>query len=783
MASSALKNSRSSRLQAALLLSIAAACLSSCGGGGGGKPMNAASPVSPVSPPVSPPPPPPPPTGPVSSYIPPGVTPTAEDNATAQLMLNNGLYAYARGYEGSGETVAVFGTGVTSNAELVGRLLQGFDADSGQVGNTDDLQPGGHDTEVASVIAAARGNGGVEGVAPLADILPVRIVDQNAVFITNDDGKFAAALTYTTGQGVRITNNSWNASVQVTDFNATSFNAQLPQTLTAYRAYVTAGGVEVFAAGNEGKPEVDLFAGLPLLFPELQKGWVAVGSVDASGALSSFSNACGSAAAFCLVAPGGNVGLVTPTGQIATGSGTSFATPQVAGAEALLLAAFRNLTPQTALQILLQTANKTGIYADSTIYGQGLLDIEMATRPIGTTTVATQSAGSFRAAATGVTLGSAFGLGLATSTARTGVTVQDAYQRGYTIPLGSHVAAGVSDFDGVTRLGAFGRPDEAVWTDGALRLSLIQSADPRLTAPDGAGTKFAGSTEIFGVETRLGFGIDPGRLLDSGRAPVSAQFAGGMLAQGAVSNPYLALIDRAYSGAVATPIAGGTLVAEVASGRPIQRVGFDPQSSETGSTAATMELAYRIGTRATLRGEAGVLQEQAALLGSTGTGASRVGNSRTEFAGITGEVAFGPHLASAAGLHAGLSDTGGRGGSLLQGTSNVSTFAAGLGLVETQALTPNGKWLVGASLPLRATGGNAELVLPTDVDTDGSALFSRVRAGLKADGREVDLQSAWSAPLIGSASFTSGLLFRQQPDNIRTAAAETIAAVRVDMHF
>jgi len=53
-----------------------------------------------------------------------------------------------------------------------------------------------------------------------------------------------------------------------------------------------------------------------------------------------------------------------------------------------------------------------------------------------------------------------------------------------------------------------------------------------------------------------------------------------------------------------------------------------------------------------------------------------------------------------------------------------------------------------------------------------------VRAGLKADGREVDLQSAWSVPLMASAAFTSGLLLRQEPDNIRNVSAETIAAVR-----
>ena len=776
-----------SSVEAALLLSLAAAALAGCGGGGGGSSTvsstTSTTTVITSPPPASPPSPPPPPSSPpVSTWIPPGYTPTVEDQATTQLMLNNGLYAFVRGYEGAGQTVAVYGTGVDDNPELQGRLLQGFDAITGQVGATGDLDPGGHDTAVSGVVAAARGNGGVEGVTPLATILPIRIVDQTDSYSTTD-AQLAAAINYVTSQGTRISNNSWNSPQSAQSVGVTSFSVNAPLTLAAYRNAVAKGGIEVWASGNESASEVDLYGGLPLLFPDLQKGWVTVSAVDQTGAIASYSNRCGGSAAWCLVAPGTNVGLISKLGLATIGSGTSFAAPQVAAADALLVSAFSNLTPQTALQILFETANKTGIYADQTIYGEGLLDIEKATRPVGSMSVTAEGGVASSASATTVSLGSAFGMGLAQSTARTVLVAQDAFQRGFATSLGSRVAAGVPNFDGASRIGAFGRPDELVWTDGSTRLSLVQSGDPRLSAPDDAGTKFAGSTTAFGVEARLGFGIDPGRLLDSGRTPISAELAGGMLAQGAVSNPYLSLIDAAYSGAVAAPFAGGMLVVAVASGRPSQRLGFDPAASDHGSTAATAEWGYRVAGNAVLRGEVGVLEEQAALLGSTGSGAARVGDSRTEFAGVTGEVAFGPHLAGAAGMHAGLTDTGARTGSLIQGADHVTSFSAGMGLVETAALTPGGKWLIGASLPLRATGGDASLVLPTAVDSDGAPVYSRVRAGVKADGREMDLQSAWSAPLLQNAALTTGVLMREQPDNIRSAATETIAAVRVDLRF
>ena len=38
---------------------------------------------------------------------------------------------------------------------------------------------------------------------------------------------------------------------------------------------------------------------------------------------------------------------------------------------------------------LFATANKTGIYADSDLYGQGLMDLDEATKPQGTATIAT----------------------------------------------------------------------------------------------------------------------------------------------------------------------------------------------------------------------------------------------------------------------------------------------------------------------------------------------------------------------------------------------------------
>ncbi len=61
-------------------------------------------------------------------------------------------------------------------------------------------------------------------------------------------------------------------------------------------------------------------------------------------------------------------------------SGTSFSAPQVAGALALLLQAFPNLTAQQAVSILLSSAQNAG---PSATYGRGLLDLTAAFQPMG----------------------------------------------------------------------------------------------------------------------------------------------------------------------------------------------------------------------------------------------------------------------------------------------------------------------------------------------------------------------------------------------------------------
>ena len=160
----------------------------------------------------------------------------------------------------------------------------------------------------------------------------------------------------------------------------------------------------------------ELLAGLPIHIAELRDNWVAVIAVDRDRRIADFSNRCGVAARWCLAAPGVDIPVLyygpnpaadPPTSGargITVASGTSFAAPHVSGGLVLLEHAFRGgLSNVQLLDRLYQTADVTpdpvlpGVecpaYLDtdgdrsncelSSIYGRGMINLDVATAPVG----------------------------------------------------------------------------------------------------------------------------------------------------------------------------------------------------------------------------------------------------------------------------------------------------------------------------------------------------------------------------------------------------------------
>ncbi len=157
----------------------------------------------------------------------------------------------------------------------------------------------------------------------------------------------------------------------------------------------------VYAAGNEAEPWSGLGADLPYYIPELRGHSLAVAATDPqTGAIAEYSNRCGTLPPdwnaarhgphYCLAAPGTVRGLVPNQnspgqGDVGDGlKGTSYAAPMVTGALALMMEHFRGTRGNTEVaKRMLDTADRSGRYADLEVYGAGHLDLEAALAPVG----------------------------------------------------------------------------------------------------------------------------------------------------------------------------------------------------------------------------------------------------------------------------------------------------------------------------------------------------------------------------------------------------------------
>ncbi|KAK0349539.1 hypothetical protein LTR94_032705, partial [Friedmanniomyces endolithicus] len=123
-----------------------------------------------------------------------------------------------------------------------------------------------------------------------------------------------------------------------------------------------------------------------------------------------FSNKAGVSQGAYLTAPGVDVIVGCEGDGCWRVNGTSFASPAVAGALALLLEAFPNLTGREAVDILLRTGADLGDAGTDVTFGRGALDIARAFQPVGATASPMAAGASVNiAVAPGAHVGGPFG--------------------------------------------------------------------------------------------------------------------------------------------------------------------------------------------------------------------------------------------------------------------------------------------------------------------------------------------------------------------------------------
>ncbi|MCR4146618.1 S8 family peptidase, partial [Alcaligenes faecalis] len=305
-------------------------------------------------------------------------------------MINAGK-AYSLGFTGKSVTVGILDSGIEAkHPEFTGAIAGGFDFNTdthyanGQ--GVDSNPPIGHGSHVAGIIGARRDGFGMHGVAFNSQLFAVAYLESEGVEgdrVLSEGWNYLAQFKLpiiNSSLGLNNCRNSTTPPCHVLDYgSAQSALDRQPLIIESFKNSVEAGTLMVFATGNEKQDHPDFLAGSPHWFPELKDNWLAVTALGEEGNLASYANKCGVAAEWCLAAPGGdyNPGIksVNSSGGYAVISGTSMASPHVAGGAALVKEAFPYFTAYHLQQTLLTTATPIG---DPSIYGWGLMNVGKA---------------------------------------------------------------------------------------------------------------------------------------------------------------------------------------------------------------------------------------------------------------------------------------------------------------------------------------------------------------------------------------------------------------------
>jgi subtilisin len=288
------------------------------------------------------------------------VTPDSEVQIAGQ-MVGTGVQrikAASKPDKGAGVNVAVIDTGIdTNHPDIAANIVGGTNCSKGGPRNYDDGN--GHGTHVAGIIAALDNGIGVVGVAPEAKLWAVRVLNDQGFGWTSDvicGVDFVDSKSPAKGGPITVANMSlggWGSD----DGNCGNTNGD-PWHQATCRA-VSDGVTFVVAAGNAG---VDLSQSLSFVPAAYDEVITVSALADSTGTpcggggatpygpddtFASFSNYATSAADLnhLVAAPGVNIYSTYKGGAYATLSGTSMASPHVAGSAALYVAAHPGASP------------------------------------------------------------------------------------------------------------------------------------------------------------------------------------------------------------------------------------------------------------------------------------------------------------------------------------------------------------------------------------------------------------------------------------------------------
>ena len=503
---------------------------------------------------------------------------------------------------------------------------------------------------------------------------------------------------------------------------------------------------------------------------ELRGHAVSVVATNRDGSIASFSNRCGVAARWCIAAPGSGMlvahyqppdpvtGERGDRGYSPGRSGTSFAAPMVAGGLAVLKQYYRGQLGNTeVLDRLYATADVTpdrvapgarcpahldldGNRLDcelSSTHGRGLMNLDAATRPVGTTSLALGDTLSGERVAAGA------------SWLRGGGPVGDALQAAF---RGREVAT-FDDLDAPfwTALDRFAHTAGTPELED--RLARFMRPEPQREEWGGYGT-----VRVPGVAGGL----------------IEAPFAGARVRLG----PHRAHVDTdwwPHGHASLIPVDRGGLSMSLDRGRfQASALAAVPALYDGWGAAPEPAAGIVLGWQphdvpATLR--FGALREFEGALGTTAGGAFGRLASGMVFAGAGFSRDLGGWTVEAQ-AELGVSDPGASGG-IVREVSGVTTSA--FEIAARRTLGRVGRLRLSVAQPLRVESGRMRLDVPAGRTKHGRVVRQMVDAPLTPSGRQIDVSAQWRPPAgKGGGEWRLGGTLSMEPGHLAGGATDLI---------
>ena len=784
-------------------LALTLFALISCGGGGGGSSNNA---------PVISQTPTPPTTPPSLSYdeLKDQYEGYYEYQSQWGLNMVNASSAYARGATGAGITIGITDSGLdNTHVEISATRLSGDSALS-YSNYTPNTRQTRHGTMVASVAAGKQDKTDItpmHGVAFEADVLFVAIQlaepdpDYDPVDIGDDDGSgnvsgapdftgidnfFSQLFEIYNDYDVDIVNNSYGYSGNINDYTEAQVRYAFPNTIAEMSQVGTPNSektIYVWAAGNAGgyadqgvdysSPE--LLPGMAHYIPEIQGHSIAVVSVDENGQISDFSSRCGVAQEYCIAAPGGKVTAAYPTSSSDTGiyigntnddiynncitdnscyavtSGTSFAAPFVSGGLAVIAEYFEGqLGSQEIVNRLFSTANKKGVYADMAIYGQGLMDLNAATEPVGQVSAMMSlslSGPMTPAIFSNIQLTSpSFGDAITNGIGNHSVIFFDALDAPFRRSLNSLVSDYRNQIINMDGFGNIQNPishsvitDDSEFEIGGLSTENLSG---ELVTPYHLLNAKADKNQFFsyynysnnsflshGLNGSWAMGIFQDSQLRSERS-LRSQF----------SNPWL---NFSATGTTFGSTFQGNNRFDVALAISSGRNKFNRNeifNKRDSSTVALLEIQPKSKMPSL---QLGLMKENDASLGLSGSGAFNGSNNQlTSFVGVSNSLDLAGGLLFGS-LYWGKSNDISNELGMMRSVSKLYSSAFGIGFMKSSIISNQDKLILTVDQPIRIESGKLQLNVPTYRTKEKNVLFNSMNFNLDPSGREIHTKAQY----------------------------------------